>query len=274
MRRTGWTTLVATIAATAFAGCGGGTTSTTSTTTRGTVDPAALRAVASGSERLQDAGSAHFTLDGRFTIQDESIPIHSSGSMTISGAPRGRLDQTMRIPGPSEGHTTELDVETRIIGDQLYMRMPEEAVEDPARPWRVQTMPPEMMQASDPSFQARVMRYATAAERIGPERVGGVRTTRYRVTVDYGALAKSGPASMRKLAEAMIAADIDREQTSEVWIDGDGVPRRLHAEVTTGDHEVASTIDIRIDDLGVPVHVEAPPADQVTEESATQPTPS
>ena len=263
MRRTGWTTLAATIAVIALAGCGDGTTSSTSTTARGTVDPAALKEVSRASARLTDAGSAHFTLDGRFTVQDEDVPVHSSGDMTTAGVPRGTLDMAILVPGP-DGKPTPIRTEARIIGYKMYMRVPEEALEDPARPWQSMTLPPAAIQASDPSFQARAMRYATEARKVGTEKVGGVRTTRYRVTVDYGALAKSGPAAIRKVAEAVTATGVPK-QTSEVWIDRAGIPRRLKADVATKTNAADSAIDIRIDHLGVPVHVEAPPADRVSD---------
>jgi hypothetical protein len=270
MRRMGLAALATAIALTAFTGCGddGGTTRTPAPAsgTHDTVDPAALKAVTAGSKRITEAGSAHFTLDGDITIEGRAIPMRSTGNMTTGSRSVGRLDMTMRVPG-DDGADTEVDVETRIIGSEVYMRMPDEMVADAARPWLRMTMPVEMMQASDPSFQARIMSHATGARKVGTEKVDGVPTTRYRVTVDYGELARSGPPPLRKLARTVLKTTQPR-QTSEMWIDGDGVPRRIRCRVATKTSAAGATVDIRVDDLGVPVHVEAPPADQVTDADA------
>jgi hypothetical protein len=60
---------------------------------------------------------------------------------------------------------------------------------------------------------------------------------------------------------------------ADVWVDSDGLARRIQLKLdlgtmagTGGGSDLpVMTISIDLYDFGVPVHVEAPPADQVTE---------
>jgi hypothetical protein len=81
---------------------------------------------------------------------------------------------------------------------------------------------------------------------VGSEDVRGVATTRYAVTVPADATARAG---------------IDGA-SGDVWVDADGLVRRIELR-TDGAH--AFTVHAELFDLGQPVTITVPSADQVTD---------
>jgi hypothetical protein len=80
---------------------------------------------------------------------------------------------------------------------------------------------------------------------VGTEDVRGVSTTRYAAQIPADAGSLGGPAA-----------------TVDAWIDGDGLVRRITI-AASGD--TPFTVDAELYDLGEPVSISAPPADQVTD---------
>jgi hypothetical protein len=92
----------------------------------------------------------------------------------------------------------------------------------------------------------------------GFERIGGTDTTRYDATVRIADLAGTVPGNVLPKLEERLGAQVP----VTVWVDGDGLVRR--AVVALGSGDLATTVQVDVSDLGMPVVVEAPPADQVT----------
>lgn len=93
-----------------------------------------------------------------------------------------------------------------------------------------------------PSRILEQLRAVGEVEELGRERVRGVETTRYRALVR-----PAGPAE-------------DSAVPVDVWIDGDGLVRRLRA--AHGAHDV--TVSVELFDFGADVAIEPPAPEQVT----------
>ena len=96
--------------------------------------------------------------------------------------------------------------------------------------------------AEGPSRVLEQLRAVGEVEELGSERVRGVETTRYRALVRPP------------------GAPDDRAVPVDVWIDGDGLVRRLRAAHGTA----AATVTVELYDFGADVAIEPPAPEQVT----------
>jgi hypothetical protein len=102
------------------------------------------------------------------------------------------------------------------------------------------------------------LRGAGEVREVGSETIDGVDTRHFHANVDTTkAVAKAKPGSLRDLAEKGLAL-MGPSYPVDVWIDGDGLPRRMALTITTNRLTLSETVDYR--DYGVTVDVHAPPA--------------
>ena len=108
-------------------------------------------------------------------------------------------------------------------------------------------------------------------ERAGEETVRGVETTRYRAVVDLEALAGQAPAGREDEWAAYVESTRQRlgldEIPGEIWVDADGLVRRMRQEYAFGDgvSSTATVTTTELWDFGVDVDVSAPSPDNVTD---------
>jgi hypothetical protein len=126
-------------------------------------------------------------------------------------------------------------------------------------------------QIDSPAQELKYLRAVSKeVEEVGEEEVRGVPTTRYRAVIDVRKLgevaASDAPPRFRKQTrrEAMALfeeAGVD-EAPMDVWIDGDGLLRKMTMELAfKAEGEKARTeLTLELFDFGVPVQVSLPPA--------------
>lgn len=101
------------------------------------------------------------------------------------------------------------------------------------------------------------LRGAGHVRRVGDEKIRGVETTHYRAMVDArAAVRKITDRRLRALAKKGLALLGDSYPVN-VWIDGDGRPRRMAVKFSSRGVSVDETVDYV--DFGVGVFVVAPP---------------
>jgi hypothetical protein len=102
-------------------------------------------------------------------------------------------------------------------------------------------------------------------EELGAETVRGVETTHYRATVDLDRVVDAAEPEVRDATKVWI--DLLKRQLElgevpiDVWVDEDGLVRRIEQV-----YELDGTrtqITMELDEFGIEVDAEAPPADQV-----------
>jgi hypothetical protein len=106
-------------------------------------------------------------------------------------------------------------------------------------------------------------------ETVGTEEVRGVATTRYHATLDLGAALDGAAPGILGEMEAAFSDQLDavRSVPIDVWVGEDGIPRRLVLSLAVDDpagEEMTSTMTVELFDLGEPVVIEVPPADEVS----------
>ena len=118
----------------------------------------------------------------------------------------------------------------------------------------------------DPQRAFDALRDATdEATEVGPETVDGIETTRYRFDADVGELLDDAIGSGQLPERSADAFDgVTATTATDVWIDADGLVRRLRFELRSGeaptDADAPPDIGVEIDfaDYGEPVDVAAP----------------
>jgi hypothetical protein len=128
-------------------------------------------------------------------------------------------------------------------------------------------------QQSDPTSVVDGLRgVSNDVREEGHESVDGVDTTHYHATMDLTKAAERLPAAQRARLRAAFSSLDDRTVPFDVWVDADGLPRKIEMTVpiTAGGESARMTESFRISDYGGSVVVQPPPASDVARYSELQ----
>lgn len=237
-------------------------------------------AVAEAATKSQEAGSSRVSVELRMIgLADEPITITGEGIQDSEQQLARFTFDLSEIAGLTGGGVDLSKIDLVMEGFTLYMRLP--FLEGAGlKPWVEIDLEalaqeegfdlPSLKQLSqtDPT---QVLEYLRAAsddtEEVGEEEVRGVATTRYRMTVDLAKVAEQAPEDARAAIESLVAGTGLETVPVEVWIDADGLVRRLDLdyrgmELAPGER---GDMDLRMElyDYGVGAEVELPPSDEV-----------
>lgn len=194
------------------------------------------------------------------TFAFESVSDAVGQRRTMSGQARFS-DAGMEMKASGSGAQP---LELILLGKAMYMKSPELGAGDT---WlKIDMGDPDSLygmigRATDPEVMLRAMESPKKLELIGSEDVDGVATNHYRITIDP-----------TRYLEAMgfpaaLAGMLPQELVTEMWVDGDDLPRKFAQTIAIGAGSGgASTTEGTYSDYGTDVEIEAPPADQVTED--------
>jgi hypothetical protein len=240
-------------------------------------DPVALiRAV---SQQVEDAGSFRMTFDMRIEAQGQVIAATGDGEFfedPLAMHAIYRFDELPGLPGGGE-------MEMILDGTTFYMRMPDLA--------GAQSLPTDWVSMdinetapgfenllalsqgqNDPTSSLSYLDGITDAEVVGTETVAGVGTTHYHGTVDpseaFHRLADDADPNARKaLAQAKHVLG-DSSMPVDVWIDGDGLLRRMTFQMQTdagAPVPFAMEMTMEISEYGIGADLPIPDPEDVTD---------
>jgi hypothetical protein len=251
------------------AGCGAATSEDA------TVSPEVL---ASSAEKVKDFGSSRMSWDMKIEAEDES------GEMTGEGVFDYRRN-VGRITFDLSALEPELErMEMILDGSVIYMTGFGEELA-PGKSWmKIDTAEvPSSSQLGGLQFDnpAEELKYLRAVskevEKKGEDEVRGVPTTRYRAVIDVrklGELAASeAPPQFRKQTRREATALFEEagvdEAPIDVWLDGDGLLRKMAMELAFQAEGEKARIELTLElfDFGVPVQVSRPPAAETVDMS-------
>jgi hypothetical protein len=98
--------------------------------------------------------------------------------------------------------------------------------------------------------------------KVGEDTVAGEHATHYRASIDYGKVAAKLPSTSAELAEKLAKL---RTVPADVWIDDQDRVVKMHFTIdgsALGAGAGGADFTMEITDFGVPVDVQAPPADE------------
>lgn len=234
-----------------------------------------IEALRAAPQRAQAAGTAHFEMT--FGVGPDA-----EAAMVASGAidyDTGRGSVAMEMGGllgalPAGDRTIDLLHADGVV----YLRVPYLSALTGTDGW-LSARPEDLGQdagslgfgsgTTDPSQLLETLRGVTDdVTEDGREAVRGVETTRYVATVDLDRALAEAPADERERLAALVdelATDLPAVPIT-VWIDDDGLPRRLTMSLAFGsaDDTPTATVSIELFDYGEPVDILIPSEDEVT----------
>jgi hypothetical protein len=127
----------------------------------------------------------------------------------------------------------------------------------------------------DPSQQLDYLRGVSDVEEVGTEEVRGVETTHYKGTVDLDKVVEQHPEAKEGIERIRKLTGLE-SMPVEVWIDGDGLPRRMSQKMTMQPETSQTTGPVSMDflmeffDYGTEIEVEIPDESTVIDPSQLQ----
>ncbi len=119
-------------------------------------------------------------------------------------------------------------------------------------------------QGADPTAGLDILQGLSAnATVVGTETIKGTKTTHYKGTADFAALAKNLPA--KQAADAKKLFGTKTSMPVDVWLDAEGRARRMDFAFSTNQSGVSMTMNTQyyFMKFGEPVSITPPPANQV-----------
>lgn len=196
------------------------------------------------------------------TFNFETVSGSAGQSQTMSGQARFS-DDGMEMKASSTGAQA---MEVILVGKAMYMKSAGLGTGDK---WvKIDLSDPSSLfgmigKATDPEVMFQAMESPKKLELVGTEDVDGVSTNHYRITMD--------PTRYLEAMEfpAAMADMLPKELVTEMWVDGDDLPRKFAQTIeipgSGGGAATSSTTEGTYFDYGTDVEIEAPPADEVTE---------
>jgi len=243
----------------ALGGCGGDATPRTDAPEEKGV-LALLASDAKGSlakvmDRAAKAESVTMKMNG--TVAAETF--QGEGVLLYGKDPKAEF--TMQMDGTS--------TKVRMMGSVIYISIPEaDRAEMQGKAWMKMDLSAAGDQAGasfakqfdeiDPVKQVKALLAAESVTVVGEETVNGVKTVHYTVTNPLSTYLGQLDGEVRAATEKELAKSGVTEVKTDVWVDEDYQPRRIHAVMGK-----ASDMTVDYTDYGKSATIEAPPAAEV-----------
>lgn len=206
-------------------------------------------AAAADTTRAQHTMRTSFVVEG--TSNGKPYSIRSEGAVDLRSG-----DFQQKTTASDE----VLSGEARVVDGVMYTKSTIRPLAIPGgntpvdKPWtKVSSDGKEDFSSYTPAAILNQLRGVTDAEEVGTEERRGVSTTRYRLTLN--------PDKVRAMTKSVPTKALNQTSTIEVWIDDAGRPRQF--KIAGSDRHGSGTAVFEYYDFDLPVHIEAPPADQV-----------
>jgi hypothetical protein len=240
------------------------------------------------SERTIAAGSAHMDLWMYVTAAGRTIQITGRGDILFGNddPQKAAVHMTMELPGAGlAGSTGSIEM---IVAPGLVFYLKADAfgpVPHLRTPWikfDPATLGPRYAKAfealtsaaNDPSGSMSFTYGLTEAHRVGLEIVDGTTTTHYRATVDLAKALRENPVARRPAVRRLLRGyrRMVADQATfpmDIWIDTDGYLKQMDYRLPVAPPDAVGGGDVgmtmTLSGVGRPVHIDAPPANQVTD---------
>lgn len=236
---------------------------------RDTASADPVKLLGAAPDAVRDAGSARMTMTMTMDMKGQAVP-----AMSMSMTAEGLIDFTSRAGSFSmDGFGQHFEMLTD--GTTFWMQMPSLATAghpELADKWIATPLPTDAGASGGlfgpgeaTSFLDVLRGVGGTIVDLGAEAVNGVDAHHYAVAIDLDKAMASLPPDEKARAEQGLAVfGVDRLLPVDVWITDAGLPVRTVFDVG---REPGSPLSFHIQmdlaDFGTPVHITAPPADQV-----------
>ena len=220
---------------------------------------AGLNALTAAAEKATDAGSSRMTMDMTMSVDGQELSVEGEGQFDYD---EQLGEMTMTVSGTGLPETQTMDI---VVDDKyLYVKTPPGL---PGPEWSRMDMAGvagsrgASQFSQDPTQYLDFLRGAGGdIEEVGTEEIDGVTTTHYKADLTFEAILEQAPEAEAEALRSQLEALGDETIPSEVWIDEEGLPRRV--KLTMHIEAEGQTVDMEITmglfDYGVDVNVEPP----------------
>lgn len=269
------TGLAVTAAAAVLAGCSGGSGSGTGTggngTKAGSLNGSAVSLVADAMDKASSAGTVKVT--GSISAAGTTLTLNAEEEYSPS------LEMSMQMQGSG------LNMSELFLGQKLYMKYPALSAEFGGKPW----MEIDLGEAGgtlgslsslinssrneNPTTSLAALLASKTVTKVGTETVQGQQTTHYSGTLQADQFLQNSAISSRLTSaqatqlKSMLKTGGVTSEAIDVWVASNGLPVQVKSVVHSTTAGTA-TVLMDLSDWGLPVHVTAPPADQVADITA------
>jgi len=236
------------------AGCGGGSSS------------ASPDDIANAASKTSEAGS----LEADFSVDGQGLTGTGSGVFN-NKQHSGQLQMKLVAGG------RQVPVDSIVVGNTLYLRSPAFAqATSHDKQWvklnlatlsagQGSTDLSGILDASPtPTNALAYLQGSSTVDKVGPESIGGVKTTHYTVNANLDRAAEHASGSTRSALRDVIAQSGVRTLPLDVWLDGNGYIRKVRYDEHAGRRQAAK-VTMELHDFGAPVPITAPPGDSVVD---------
>jgi outer membrane lipoprotein-sorting protein len=217
-----------------------------------------------------DTFKADFTMN--IGSQQGAMNMHALGQFRL----RPDVAFTMNVDKMSMGGQSMPvgAIQVVYIDKVIYMKSPQLSQATGGKPWLKLDLGKQAQQSGfsldalmnqseqvNPAEQTKMLTASKDVRKVGTETVNGVKTTHYTGSITISeALAKLDAKARQQLQKVYNQAGADKINF-DLWADDQQLPRKLTTRLAIPQATTSSTIVY--EDYGTPVHVSAPPADQV-----------
>jgi hypothetical protein len=261
-------TAVATGLALALTGCLGGTQEKAGEA-RDAIKLSAAQVLGKAAQKTGQTDT--FTTD--ITIGGQAQQQSMNMRMVVRTRLRPAVAMSMNVDSMTVAGQTIPAYEMRLVGDDMYMKMPGLEESTGGMPWGKVSLSAlgtdatgginlrqalDQAQRQSPADQTKMFTASKNVREVGTETVEGVRTRHLTGTVTVQDALAQLDADSRKAMEATYQQMGIGEIPFDVWVGEDDLPRKVSVKLQAAGSTVDTTAVYR--DYGKPVDVAAPPA--------------
>ena len=221
------------------------------------------------SETVGPIGPLHFSADGVTdnTSHSADMTMDLSSIATLAGQAGGAGQWKAHIVLDGSGSSPVLYLQLPAIDKYLNGKTWVKA-DLAAMAKQAGTSITQLLQTAgnqDPTKALQMLESVGNVTKVGTDTIDGAQTTHYSGTIDVKKVATLLGAQAKALDQAKVSSiPID------VWIDSDGLVRRMHEHLAYAAGGANATTDLTVDlsDFGVKTSIQAPPADQTVDVGA------
>jgi hypothetical protein len=224
--------------------------------------PRSIEALAAAADKVSDAGSSALTMSMTMTMNGEEVTAEAEGAFDWVNE-TGEMTMTMSgagLPG-------EVEMDVIVDGDYAYLKMPD-GLPAVAGWYRMDAgdmgsgVGGANQLSQDPSKFVEFLRGASedGVEDLGTEEIRGVSTRHYRADLSFEKMLDQAPdqEAVEEIRARLEAFGDVGSIPAEVWIDEDGLPRRMEMSIDLEGDATDMEMSVDMFDYGIEVDVQAP----------------
>lgn len=227
--------------------------------------PPADALVQAAAAKSSGSGSSRISVLSTTRIGDQDVAFSGEGAFDYAKK-TGQL--AFSVPGPDGSAGTGGTIEQRIVGEALYLSLPQQ--KGVFYKLRVSDVAGTSLGSStDPTASLQALQAVTTVEEVGKEQVRGQEVTHYRGEFDVSEAIDKAQGSVKTILSTGLRGATVEQVPFDAYLDDEGRLVKMSSRLElppnarTGGKPLTSETTVELFDFGTTVAVEVPPAASV-----------